>query len=402
MNLRKFALASAMLAATALTAPSALADEKKAWRLFVADHTEAVVHAIDVAAGQKIDSFALKSPASLYVSESGRTVFAVQRGGNVVSAISSGISVDDHGDHGDLEVAAPRMLDFTLSGERPVHFVDYHGNIAVFFDGEGVARLFSERDATGTQPKIREVTTEAPHHGVAVSYGDHVVVSFPNKADPTKNPDGVKVLDASAAQVGPEYECPGLHGEASSGNMLAIACSSGLLIVKASSGVPAIEHIAYSDNLPRNTKVSTLLGGTGLQYFLGNFGPSAVVVIDPQDEEAFRLIELPMRRVHFAVDPIRVKFAYVFTEDGKLHQVNVLSARIAKSLQVTEPYSMDGHWSEPRPRIAVAGDEIFVTDPLRGVIHAIDAESFEASREIVTAGRPFGIVAVGGSGSVHD
>ena len=53
----------------------------------------------------------------------------------------------------------------------------------------------------------------------------------------------------------------------------------------------------------------------------------------------------PTRRVHFAVDPIRSRFAYVITEDGQLHKVDVLDGRIAQSLRVTEPYSMDGHWS---------------------------------------------------------
>jgi zinc transport system substrate-binding protein len=43
------------------------------------------------------------------------------------------------------------------------------------------------------------------------------------------------------------------------------------------------------------------------------------VLIDPTaKDDAFRLIDLPMRRVHFAVDSVRPKFAYVFTEDGKL------------------------------------------------------------------------------------
>lgn len=382
--------------------PAALADETEAWRLFVADHTEASVYAIDAATGDRIDSFALRSPAALYASESGRTVFAVQRDGNAVAAISSGVSIDDHGDHGDLEVTTPKLLDATVAGERPVHFVDHHGNIAVFFDGEGVARLLTEKSVLEGQPRIREVRTEAPHHGVAISYGEQVVVSFPNKEDPSKNPDGVKVIDADNNQVGGPVDCPGLHGEASSGNLLAIACQTGLLLVKSGADAPSFEHLAYTDNLPKDAKVSTLLGGKGLQYFLGNFGPSAVVVIDPQDEEAFRLVELPVRRVHFAVDPVRVKFAYVFTEDGKLHQVNVLSARLGKSIALTEPYSMDGHWSDPRPRVAVAGDEIFVTDPLKGVIHVVDAETFAKSREIVTAGRPFNIVAIGGSGTVHE
>lgn len=125
------------------------------------------------------------------------------------------------------------------------------------------------------------------------------------------------------------------------------------------------------------------------------------MLIDPTADDAFRRIELPTRRVHFAVDPVRPKFAYVFTEDGRLHQLDVISGKIARSLALTEPYSMDGHWSDPRPRVAVAGDAIFVTDPLKSTLHMIDAASFEKTRDIAIAGKPFNIVAVGGSGETH-
>lgn len=390
-----------VLMAGALGLCPAQAEEKEAWRLFVSDHGQPVVHAIDTEEGKLLASFPTKSPATLFASESGRTVFAVQRDGNVVSAISSGIAVHDHGDHGDIEIGDPRLLNASVAGERPVHFVDHHGNVALFFDGEGIVRVVSEASLEDDAPKVREIRTAAPHHGVAISYGDHVVVTVPNKEDPAKLPDSVEVLDAVDKRVGEAAECPGIHGEASSGHLLAIACQTGLLLVKSEAGAPAISHLPYPAGLPEGRKVSTLLGGRGMQYFLGNFGDDAVVVIDPQDENGFRLIDLPMRRVHFAIDPERVKFAYVFTEDGKLHRINVLSAAIADTIPVTGPYSMDGHWSDPRPRLAVAGDEIFVTDPLKGVIHAIDAETFEKTREIAIEGKPFNIAVAGGSGTDH-
>ncbi|MBX3530523.1 MAG: metallochaperone AztD [Rhizobiaceae bacterium] len=391
-------LASAAVMATA----SAWAQDRSAVHLFVADHTDAVVHAIDAGTAKVLARFETASPATLYATESGRTVFAVQRDGNRVTAFSSGIELDDHGDHGDIEIETPKALGLEIAGERPVHLVEHHGDVALFFDGEGVARIVREGDVLEGRAQVREVATQAPHHGVAISYGDHVVVSWPNRTDPTKNPDGVRVVDAAGAQVGADVDCPNLHGEASSGNLLAIACQTGLLLVEAKGGEPEITHLPYAAGLPRDTKVSTLLAGKGLQYFLGNFGASAVVLIDPQDEEAFRLVELPMRRVHFAVDPVRVKFAYVFTEDGQLHRLNVLSGRISDSLALTQPYSMDGHWSEPRARVAVGGDEIFVTDPLAGKIHVVDAATFTKVREIAVPGKPFNIAAVAGSGETHD
>ena len=62
---------------------------------------------------------------------------------------------------------------------------------------------------------------------------------------------------------------------------------------------------------------------------------------------------------------------------------------------------MDGEWSLPRPRIAVAGDQIAVTDPLKGLVHIVDAKTFELDRDIPVAGLPYNIVAVGGSGATH-
>ncbi|MCR6719458.1 MAG: ZinT/AdcA family metal-binding protein [Chitinophagaceae bacterium] len=92
----------------------------------------------------------------------------------------------------------------------------------------------------------------------------------------------------------------------------------------------------------------------------------------------------------------------MITEDGQLHKVDVLDGKITRSLKVTDPYSMDGHWSDPRPRVAVAGDNVVVTDPLNAKLHLVNAESFDEAGEIAVEGKPFNIVAVGGSGQAHD
>jgi hypothetical protein len=392
--------ASAFALLLGLTAAPSLAEEKSAWRLFVSDHAAPVIHSINTETGQKIGTFNVKAPASLYRSDSGRTVFALQGKGDLVSVISSGISFGDHGDHGDIEIDAPKQLNVEFGGKKPSHFVDHEGDIALFFDGEGKALIVSEADVLKGGAAVREVTTAAPHHGVAVAYGDHVLASEPNLENPDELPVGIRVVDRSGAPVGDVHGCPDLHGEASSGNLLAIACAEGLLVVTANGEAPSIELLPYDDGLPEG-KSTTLVGGRGLQYFLGNYGPSAVVLIDPKSEDAFRLIDLPTRRVHFAVDPVRAKFAYVFTEDGQLHRIDVVAGKLDGSLKLTEPYSMDGHWSDPRPRIAVAGGRIVVSDPLKGVLHIVDAESFTQSNDIALEGKPFNLVAVGGKGETH-
>lgn len=393
--------ASALAIVAAMVGHVAAEDNVTAWRLFVSDHMEPVVRAVDAIEGDVIDTFAIKGPATLYRSDSGEAVYAVQTEANLVSTIATGIAFDDHGDHADIDIDPPKLTGAEFAGEYPVHHVEHDGRWATFFDKEGKARIFEESEALEGHVETREVDSGAPHHGVIIPYGDYALVSEPHPEDPSNLPVGIKVLDASGAQVGEVAECPDLHGEASSGNITAFACATGLLVVNSVGGVPTLTHLPYADNLPEG-KSTTLIGGRGLQYFLGNYGASAVVLIDPTEADAFRLVELPTRRVTFAVDPIRARFAYVFTEDGKLHQLDVLSGEIVKSLTVTEPYSVDGHWSDPRPRLAVAGDNVVVTDPLAGKLHLVNATSFEEAGEIALEGKPFNIVAVGGSGTVHD
>lgn len=402
MTTYPFRTAAATAALLALLGGGSNAEELAAWRLFVADHAEPRVTAIDAANGAILESFVMRGPATLFRSDSGRSVFAVQGAAGAVTGISTGIAFEDHGDHGDIEVTAPALAGIEILGTMPVHLVEHDGIFAAFFDGEGAARIFSERDVLEQRGTIREVRTAAPHHGVAVAYGSYTLLSEPNSSDPNALPVGIRVVDAGGATVGDVHACPDLHGEASSGNLMLFACDTGVLVVSRedAGGPPAIRHLAYGAALP-DGKSTTLIGGHGLQYFLGNYGADKLVLIDPTADDAFRLVGLPTRRVHFAVDPLRPKFAYVFTEDGQLHRLDVVSGEITGSLALTEPYSMDGHWSDPRPRIAVAGDRIVVTDPLSAELQLVDAVTFEQVGTIEVPGLPFNIVTVGGAGKTH-
>lgn len=398
--MRGLTVAFSMLALAAPLSLPASADEHTHFRLFVADHADPVVTAIDIETGEVAGRFDLAGPASLYTTSSRAAVYAVQGAANRVSAIVSGIAISDHGDHGDIEVGVPQSLEPVVEGERPVHFVEHDGQIAIFFDGSGVARIVGEASWLAGTPEARDRASSAPHHGVAAQVGEYTLLTRPDANDPDALPIGIDVLDADGKPVGDLYACPDLHGEASSGDTLAIACATGLLLVQESAEGPRITHLPYSEDLPEG-KSTTLLGGVAMQYWLGNYGADRVAIIDPSADSAFRLVDLPTRRVHFAIDPVAVKYAYIFTEDGKLHRLDIVAGAIDKSLTVTGPYSMDGEWSLPRPRIAVAGGEIAVTDPLAGKLHIVDAATFALEREIPVAGKPYNIVAVGGSGQSH-
>ncbi len=209
------ALAIALgLAAPSLAILPAWAGETTHWRLFVADHAEPVVTAIELADGAVAGRFELEGPATLYTTASRAAVFAVQGAANRVSAITSGIAIEDHGDHGDIDVTSPELLEASLAGERPVHFVEHHGKIAVFFDGSGQASVIAESDWLSGNASAVDLASAAPHHGVAAPMGDYMLLTRPNADDTSALPVGIDVIDPEGAQVGELHPCPDLHGEA--------------------------------------------------------------------------------------------------------------------------------------------------------------------------------------------
>ncbi|WP_411034048.1 zinc metallochaperone AztD [Shinella sp. BYT-45] len=402
-------LMAAVAAGLALAASSAFADDhetKEAWRLFVADHTQPVVRAIDLESGKELGRYDVKGYAALTASASGRTVFAAQGEADVINAIKTGIDFSDHGEHRDLEVSDPGLLPVSFEGKRPAHVVPHGNEVVLFYDRGGKAEIVDEGALLDGRREVREIDTTAPHHGVAVTMGRFVLVSVPDaeaKVKPDELPPrvGLRVLDEKGEQVGEVAPCTDLHGEATSARLVAFGCKEGVLIARPG-GIdgPKLEMLAYPDSLPEGY-TGTLLGGKAMQFFLGNYGEDKVVLIDPDSDEPYRLVELPTRRVDFTLDPADPRNAYILTEDGDLHMLDVIKGEIVRKGKVTEPYSKDGHWRDPRPRLAVADGKIAVTDPRHALVRLVDPETVKETGTIAVEGQPFAIVAVGGSGASH-
>lgn len=370
------------------------------YRLFIGDHADGVIRAFELEDGADAGTFQIDMTPAMTRSASGRTIYAVQGDAGKVAVIDTGIAFEDHGDHADMTVTEARLLPTEIPGTRPAHVVEGSGTIAIFDDGTGGVTLITESAVLGGSFEPVFLEPGAAHHGLAAPMGDYIVVSVPHET--TDQPRvGLKVIDRQGEQVGDVVECPGVHGQAQSARIFAFGCRDGVVFATPSgpSSPPVLEHVSTADLGEGN--VSTLKGGTAFQFFLGNFGPGAVVLIEPGSENPFRKIDLPTRRIDFALDPKHASNAYILTEDGQLHLLNVVSGQITQTIQVTEPYSMDGHWRDPRPRLAVAGEHVAITDPLQGLIRLVAIDSFEEERTIAVEGTPYTIIAVGGSGAAH-
>ena len=167
------ALATCLALATPLIPGMALAEESsdsiKEWRLFVADHSQPVVRAIDFETGKELGRYDLKGYAALTASASGKTVFATQSDADMVHVIKTGIVFSDHGEHRDLNVEDAALLPVTFEGKRPFHVVPHDDHAILFYDRGGKAEIIDEGALLDGKAKVRTCllyTSPSPRDGL--------------------------------------------------------------------------------------------------------------------------------------------------------------------------------------------------------------------------------------------
>ncbi|GGD15915.1 hypothetical protein GCM10011335_18360 [Aureimonas glaciei] len=396
---------SLILAATAM-AQEADRDDATLYRVFVGDHADPKITAFDLSAPDKRWTFETTGQSKLYGVDDGAAVVAVQSDNDVVHFFRSGIVLDSHGDHSDIAIADPVALENPLTGPRPFHVIDHAGKVVINFDRGGYAEIVDAHDLAAGKVEAERLPQARAHHGYAAPIGKAWVTSVASNApvdgDAAPQRLGLQQVKADGTPVGAVATCTGIHGEAFSGAYLATGCEEGILTVAAGADGPSFKMLPYPADLPAGETTGTLLGSKSLQVFLGNYGDKGLVVVDPADEPHFQHIELPFRRIDFVLDPANARFGYVLTEDGTLHQIDVLHGKVAQSARVTEPYSMDGHWNDPRPRLAMAGNEVVMSDPKAGMVRRIAKDTLEGAGTIPVEGMPYNIAVAGGSGVVHE
>jgi zinc transport system substrate-binding protein len=364
----------------------------------VADAATGTVTVVDLAAGTVLDRISLAAPARLYPGADRSLVHAVQNGADAVAVIDSGIRFEDHGDHADLEVSAPALLPVRLAGPKPVHFNTGDGTVAVFFDGDGRAGVWTEAALReGRAEPARRLATSRAHHGVAKPVGELMALSVP--AAEGSLPEAVVLLDPAGSEVG-RVACPQLHGEGSSGPVTMFGCADGVALFDASATPPAARRIAYTAALPSGRMVRNLAGAEGHRLLVGDFGADGMVIVDPTDAaEPFFFVRLPAARMHFALDPEPGDTLFVLVQDGRLLKLSALTGDLLGEASVTAPYSMER--GVVRPRVAAMGEMVLVSDPAAGAVAVLDAETLALRHRIAVGGQPFDVVVIGGEGHAH-
>lgn len=390
--MRHFPLLPAALAALTL-ASAAQAQTQHAARAAVTDHAVGAVSVVDLMNGEILGRFDTGSPGGLRHGAAPGQVSMAQGQAGRVDVVDLGLAVESHGDHADLALSAPRLVPRVAEGPKPSHVLGGDGRLASFFDGDGSVVVVGEGGTSHLRANV-------PHHGLAYPFrsaaGPRLMVSHAAAAG--ARPGGVVLLDEAGQEVARNDDCPMLHGEAISGRVIGLGCGDGVLLLN--TRTQEFRKVSYPAGTGSTRMVRNLIGGADFHLLVGDFGPDAVTILDP-DAGKFAVVELPARRVAFTLDPQRADTLFVLTEDGHLHKIDTINARITASTELVQRYSLEGGFSVARPRLSAAGGLLAVTDPARSRLLVLDAASLAVQREVSVAGTPLNVLAVAASGEQH-
>lgn len=384
-----------LLVGLILAALPAAAETVTVTRLVVADHAAPTV-AVLAEDGGLLLRLDTSEPVRLNAgAHSGAVALRASIAGRF-TILDTGLRLEGHGDHGDLDITSPRLLPVELRGSRPSYAAASDGHLAAFFDGDGSALVIGvgrEQEAP-----VRIVTPHA-HHGVAYPFaapaGMRVAMSEATTAG--DRPSAVSLRDGAGQEISRSDDCPRLHGQARTGPEIAFGCTDGVLLLNTRDG--SFRKLANPAGAGERM-VRNLEGGENWHLLLGDFGLDAMVVVDP-GEGTMRIVPLSARRLHFALDPARAETGFAITEDGVLHAFSTLDGTPRGRVQATGRYSLEGGSAIARPRLSAAGGQVAVTDPAAGRVTLHDAETLAVRRVIETGGVPFDIRVVSLTGDTH-
>lgn len=363
-------------------------DEGPLERLLIADAVSPRVHVVDVAPAGVHRSFDLKGVARVY--GSGNLGFAVQGEADVVSVVRSGLTLEDHGDHLHGERGNAALLPFEASGDYPVHFVAHDGYVVLFFDNDGRAHVIEEASLSSSEPVVHYLTAEHPHHGVALTFHDHVLMTRAELAEGATRatPTGVAVYQLDGTPTGDVFGgCSSVHGEATRAQLAVFGCAEGALLVElGADGFTGRVIPNPASDLTPAPRIGTVVVHERLAHAIGNYGSEALCAIDPA-ASTITPHALGERYVQFDVTPDG-KTLVVLLRSGELSLRDPGSFDELARFAATSAVSDDSNHGARYPQFAFGEHDLYVSDPDRAQVHVVDLISRKVLSDIDVEGVP--------------
>ncbi|MGY1621014.1 zinc metallochaperone AztD [Geodermatophilus sp. SYSU D00965] len=321
---------------------------------------------LEVLADEPLPGFSRLNPAG-----DGRHLLVSTQGGFRV--LDAGAWAEPHGDHSHYYTAEPELTDIVFPAEEPGHVVTHADRTVLFDDGTGDVTAFDSAEVADPGREVREFSTPAAHHGVAVELEDGRMVVSDGTEDARS---GVRVLDADGQEIAARDDCPNVHGETvAAGEAVVIGCEDGAVLY-------ADGRLTKIDSPDAYGRIGNQFGTDDSPIVLGDYERSAedrsrtVALIDTTTAQ-MSLVALPAPYWYRSFGRGPNGEGLVLTYDGALQVVDPASGSITRSIPVTAPWEESEDWQDPHPQVFVVDGTAYVTEPASTQIHAVDVEGGE-------------------------
>jgi hypothetical protein len=393
-------------------------------RLVFADHEKPVVRVLDLDTGEVTHSFDVPKANPGFAGVEGGRFVVVKTGdeAGTLRFLDTGLTVESHGDHVDIDKGEVKLLAFSVTGDKPAHVVSGHGQLALFYDGarpwerksEAKAVLVTIAGLSAGKPAVEIWPSPAPQHGIVVPLGGRQwLMSMPNPVyakgedrSASSRPDGFEILERSSSwkriasfndPARKDASCKLFHGYASKKGRHVFGCAEGeggglLILSQSKNGRWVAGKIAYPDE----RRVSALKSREAGRYLVGNYGLKspydALLRIDPAAGRltADDILPVPGSQAacQFELSSDGARLVNL-TADGRLRIYEVAPAwKELAAFEAVPPFDCAYGAKTATPSLAVIGGSAFVSDPGNGRIREFHLDTLKQGLDMPVGGAP--------------
>ncbi len=362
-------------------------------RLVLASESGVTVR--DSADGNELASFPLgTSPFLTPLGESDEIVVTDMTSGNSW-VVHAGLEMVSHGDHEDLQVTEPSASPVVASGNTPTHVEYANGKVAIFYDGDGAAQVFTKQSLTSDAPEpFLTHTASVPHHGVAVPRFAGILMTVPGG----ETASGVASYSDEGVLASTFDTCPALHGAAILESEVVFGCGDGLLVVGDDGNS---EKISYPGQDERRVGSFAHPAELDANLLLSRYGPSdsTAVLITKLSTAESQIVEVGA--AYRAMVDLGEGVGAVLTVDGNLVMIDLAEGQVIQTVHVVAPWEIPSGHGGVTPQLAVTTESIYITDPSNEQVVEYSRSGEQELRVIEVGVIPTAIVAVAPEGDTH-
>lgn len=380
-----------------------------AGRLLIATKDQPKVSLWELSEKRLLEEYSLTTAANaLYSSPSYRLGIVMQRTSDKINVIDSGLFQENHGDHMDDEVEAPRLLSFATDQSRPTHYTKNSEQMAVFYDGNATTTtaakvgVFTENNLlNNTAGNWLNYSTHM--HGAAQARGDYLISTIRDASTTNTLPDKVGVYKNNAGVLTEESvfadTCPNLHGSAQTKHKVLFGCGDGVLVITQTGTTFTSSKIINTSDITGTMRIGTMIAHEKLSSTIG-IASGKFFVIDTLSNTM-----TPISWVDSSITPAPSATAYDFADEGELFVIldnqGYITTIDTNNWNVIDRFkvvSSDFNKLPTGTRYELAltpGHNAYVSDPINNKIYKVDFDENNASEILQLSFTPLKITWLG-------